>query len=178
MCPECHGEVPLAVQECPLCEYVFEDSSEPIVHLSHEDFIMKEVDLLKKKSPFLWVTPLEGEKTLLATRFNAWGGIFFYNNRYVALGALAKQDARVLAVGEQNVCLSVANDFMNTHESEKTAHKAHDWLYLPPSESQLKWLPEHRENKELNRYKASNLITLKFNTPSINKALKESCRAY
>ena len=175
-CPDCGGEVPLAVQECPLCGCIFvqEKTQEQEIPLSHHEFIMREVDLLKKRSPFLWVDPRDKQKSLLASGFNAWGGIFFHHNQWVALGALQKQPARVLAVGEQNVCLSAANDFMNTHESERTSHKAKDWLYLPPSDNQLKWLPEYRGDKSLNRYQASALMTLKFNTQHIRKALQES----
>lgn len=174
-CPDCGGEVPLAVQECPLCGYIFlqEKTQEQEIPLSHHEFIMREVDLLKKRSPFLWLDSRDKQKSLLASGFNGWGGIFLHNKKWVALGALHKQPARVLAIGEENVCLAAANDFMNAHESEKTAHKSKDWLYLPPSDNQLKWLPEHRDNKNLNRYQASALLTLKFNNTHIHKALKQ-----
>jgi DNA repair protein RadD len=177
-CPECGGEVPLAVHECPLCGYDFratateeQDSGKP---LTREEFVMQEIELIKKRSPFMWIHPSSKDhKVLLANGFNVWSGAFHYNGQWVALGAFKKQPARVLAVGEQNVCLSAANDFMNLHESETTAHKSKDWLHLPPSDAQLQWIPEYRDRK-INRYEAGGLMTLKFNKKYIQQALKEA----
>lgn len=177
-CPECGGEVPLAVHECPLCAYDFtsvkkeeQDSGKP---LTREEFVMQEIELIKKRSPFMWIHPSSKDhKVLLANGFNVWSGAFHYNGQWVALGAFKKQPARVLAVGEQNVCLSAANDFMNLHESENTAHKSKDWLHLPPSDAQLQWIPEYRDRK-INRYEAGGLMTLKFNKKYIQQALKEA----
>ncbi|GAO98027.1 ATP-dependent RNA helicase DbpA [Caedimonas varicaedens] len=177
-CPECGGEVPLAVHECPLCGYDFRatatDEQDARKPLTREEFVMQEIELIKKRSPFMWIRPPEKEsKVLLANGFNVWSGAFFYNGQWVALGAFKKQPARILATGEQNVCLSAANDFMNLHESEQTAHKSKDWVYLPPSEAQLKWIPEYRDRK-INRYEAGGLMTLKFSKKHIMDALKES----
>ena len=171
-CPECAGEIPWAVQECPLCGHIFEQKEKETVFLTHDQFIMKEIDLIRKRSPFMWINP-EHSKLLCANGFNVWSGVFFHNDRWVALGAFKKQPAQVLATGEQNVCLSAANDFMNIHESERTAYKSKDWLSLPPSENQLKWLPEYRD-QPINRYEAGVLMTLKFNNKHIRQALKET----
>ena len=177
-CPECSGDIPLAVHECPLCGYDFtaaqKEEQESRQPLTRDKFVMQQIELLKKRSPFMWIYPPEKEsKVLLANGFNVWSGAFFYNDQWVALGAFKKQPARILAKGQQNVCLSAANDFMNLHESETTAHKSKDWVYLPPSEAQLKWIPEYRDRK-INRYEAGGLMTLKFNKKYIQQALKES----
>jgi DNA repair protein RadD len=175
-CPECGGEVPLAVQECPLCAYVFE--TKPTQYLTRDEFMMKEIDLIKKRSPFMWFEPGDRKQSSLAKGFNVWSGTFYDHGQWVALGAFDKQPARILAKGQQNVCLSAANDFMNLHESESTAYKTRDWLTLPPSEKQIKclqqYLPERLNDPELTRYTANIYITRKFNHSNIQRALKEA----
>lgn len=173
-CPECFAHVPAAVQECPLCGCTFE-SQKKTTYLTRDQFTLREIDLIKKRSPFMWIDPKESN-LLLANGFNVWSGAFYHKGQWVALGAFKKQPAQILATGAQNVCLSAANDFMNLHESESTAHKSKDWLHLPPSETQLHYMPECRD-QNINRYEVGALMTLKFNKKHILQALKESTQS-
>jgi DNA repair protein RadD len=78
----------------------------------------------------------------MATGFNAWGGVFFLNGRWHAVGGGKDLRARLLAVGERTVCMAKADDWLNDHESQDSAHKTRRWLNEPPTEKQLRYLPE------------------------------------
>lgn len=181
-CPDCSGDVPLAVRECPLCGYdftaVIKQEKESRKPLTREEFVMKEIELIKKRSPFMWVNPDSHQQSSFANGFNVWSGIFFVKDQWVALGAFHKQPAQILAAGQQNVCLSAANDFMNLHESERTAYKTRDWLKFPPSDKQLRclaqYVPESLNDPHLTRYTAGIHIIRKFNRSNIQQALREA----
>ena len=164
-CPECAAVVPLGVQQCPLCGYIWERIDESVAPIS--DFIMSEIDLLKRSS-FQWCDLFGDDAALLANGFNAWGGIFFLNGRWHAIGGQQRQRAHLLAIGERTVCLAAADDWLNEHETDETAHKSRSWLRQAPTDKQLAYLPaECRQNFGLTRYQASALITFQFNRQAI-----------
>src|SRR6056297_1272959 len=71
-CPECEATVPLAARQCPICGYEFlSDGAPPL-----ESVVMSEIDLLKRSS-FAWEDLFDDESALMASGFNAWGGVFF-----------------------------------------------------------------------------------------------------
>ncbi len=166
-CPQCNAIVPSATMECPLCGHVWEsgcdrDGSQPL-----GDFVMTEIDLLKRSS-FEW-TDLHGDgAALVANGFNAWAGVFFLNGRWYGVGGAQKKPARLLSVGENMVCLASADDWLNENESDESAHKTRTWLNQPPTDRQLAFLPaEHRMDFSLTRYRASALLTFRFNKSAI-----------
>ena len=170
-CPSCQAEVPLAIRECPLCGHVWEpeeidgDGVEESGALS--DFIMSEVDLLKRSS-FRWVDLFSDDAALVANGFNAWGGIFFLNGRWHAVGGGKGQTARLLSIGERTVCLAASDDWLNENETDESAHKTRSWLNQPPTGKQLQYLPvEYRHDHGLTRYRASALLTFRFNRSAI-----------
>ena len=165
-CPDCGAVVPLATTECPLCGHVWEraDAGE-IAPLG--DFIMSEIDLLKRSS-FRWCDLFGDDAALIANGFNAWGGVFFLNGRWYGIGGLQKQRPHLLAIGERTICLAAANDWLNEHESDETAHKTRRWLNQPPTDRQLAFLPtEYRQDFGLTRYQASALLAFRFNRDAI-----------
>lgn len=165
-CPECGAVVPLATTECPLCGHIWEraDAGE-VAPLG--DFIMSEIDLLKRSS-FRWCDLFGDDAALIASGFNAWGGVFFLNGRWYGIGGLQKQRPHLLAVGERTICLAAANDWLNEHESDETAHKTRRWLNQPPTDRQLTFLPtEYRQDFGLTRYQASALLAFRFNRDAI-----------
>ena len=166
-CPECGAVVPLATTECPLCGHVWEraDAGE-VAPLG--DFIMSEIDLLKRSS-FRWCDLFGDDAALIASGFNAWGGVFFLNGRWYGVGGLQKQRPHLLAVGERTICLAAANDWLNEHESDETAHKTRRWLNQPPTDRQLTFLPtKYRQDFGLTRYQASALLAFRFNRDAIH----------
>ena len=173
-CPECEAIIPAAVMECPLCGFVFtSDEEEAGGSRSAPDplsrFVMTEIDLLARSS-FQW-TDIHGDGgAFIANGFTAWAGAFFLNGRWHAIGGGQNNPARLLSVGEQMVCLASADDWLNTNETDESAHKTRSWLKQPPSEKQLAYLPpECRQDFGLTRYQASALLTFRFNRSAIRR---------
>jgi len=74
----------------------------------------------------------------------------------------------LLAVGDRTVCLAKADDWLNEHESEDSAHKSRRWLNQPATDKQLQYLPpEMRTDFGLSRYQASVLMSFQFNKRAI-----------
>ena len=172
-CPACAAEIPLAATECPLCgEVLLQDAGETgadAVPLS--GFVMTEIDLLKRSS-FAWVDLFGTDDALMATGFTAWGGIFWVDGVWYAIGGAKGERPRLLGVGERTVCLAQADDWLNTHETDESAFKTRGWLRQPPTDKQLKYLPpECRHDFGLTRYRASALMTFGFNKRAIHAAV-------
>ena len=164
-CPEFEAQIPLAVTECPFCGAdLSREISAPI-----DSFIMSEIDLLKRSS-FEWVDLFGDDAALMANGFNAWGGIFFLEGRWHAVGGGKGQASRLLGMGERTVCLAQADDWLNTHETDESAFKSKSWLKQAATEKQLRYLPpECRHDFGLTRYRASALMTFKFNKREIRQ---------
>ncbi len=166
-CPKCGAIVPLACMECPLCGYVWERQPQDFGVLA--DFIMSEIDLLKR-SNFRWCDLFGYDDALMATGFSAWGGIFFLNGRWYAIGGGKDLKPHLLAVGERMVCMAKADDWLNNHETADSAHKTQRWLNEPPTDKQLRYLPEQmRADFGMTRYQASALLAFQFNKSSIQR---------
>jgi DNA repair protein RadD len=166
-CPDCGAIVPLACMECPLCGHVWEREAQDLGVLA--DFVMSEIDLLKR-SNFRWCDLFGHDDALMATGFNAWGGIFFLNGRWHAVGGGKDLRPHLLAVGERTVCMAKADDWLNSHESAESAYKTRRWLNEPPTEKQLHYLPlALRADFGLTRYQASALLAFQFNKSSIQR---------
>ena len=167
-CPSCEATVPLGCRECPLCG--FEWTIDPAEQAeAMDDFVMTEIDLLKR-SNFRWCDLFGCDDALMATGFGAWGGVFFLNGRWHAVGGGKDLQPRLLAVGDRTVCMAKADDWLNDNESLDTAHKTRRWLNEPPSEKQLRYLPPAlRADFGLTRYQASALLAFQFNKSSIQR---------
>ena len=174
-CPECGAIVPLAVQECPLCGYQWPWEGDGVgagETIPLGDFVMSEIDLLKRSS-FRWCDLFGDDAAHVANGFHAWGGIFFLNGNWHAVGGAKQQQTRLLCVGERSVCLARADDWLNQNETDETAHKSRSWLNQPATEKQLKYLPEpHRRDFGLSRYQASAMLTFQFNKGAIHRLVQ------
>ncbi|MCB1371538.1 MAG: DEAD/DEAH box helicase [Rhodobacteraceae bacterium] len=174
-CPGCQAKVPLAASECPLCGHALgaderegESDSAPQPG-SLSGFLMTEIDLLERSS-FAWVDLFDDDAALMANGFTAWGGVFFLEGRWHAVGGARGEATRLLGVGERAICLAAADDWLNEHETDESAFKSKGWLNQPPTEKQLRYLaPEHRQDYGLTRYRASALITFGFNRRAIRQ---------
>ena len=175
-CPDCGAIVPLACMECPLCGYVWQRPPQEFGVLS--DFIMSEIDLLKR-SNFRWCDLFGSDDALMATGFNAWGGIFFLNGRWHAVGGAKDVQPHLLAVGERTVCMAKADDWLNDHETADSAHKTRRWLNEPPTQRQLQYLPQAmRADFGMTRYQASTLLSFHFNKSSIQRLVMAANDTY
>jgi hypothetical protein len=134
-------------------------------------FMMTEIDLLKRSS-FAWVDLYGTDDALMATGFAAWGGIFWLDGVWYAIGGAKGERPHLLGVGERTVCLAQADDWLNTHETDESAFKTRSWLRQPPTEKQLQYLPpECRHDFGLTRYRASALMTFGFNKRAIRQLI-------
>lgn len=182
-CPVCKAEVPHSIMECPLCGYIWEREAGEELPPSSEreplaDFVMSEIDLLKR-SNFRWCDLFGCDDALMASGFNAWGGIFYLNGRWYAIGGGKEMLPRLLAVGERTVCMAQADDWLNEHESQDSAHKSRHWLNQPPTEKQLRHLPPQvRTDFGLTRYQASALLSFRFNKASIQQLVMAANGSY
>ena len=175
-CPDCDAIVPLACMECPLCGHIWEGGPGNVGELS--DFLMSEIDLLKR-SNFRWCDLFGCDDALMATGFNAWGGVFFLNGMWHAVGGVKSLRPRLLAVGERTVCMAKADDWLNDNESADSAYKTRRWLNEPPTAKQLSFLPESmRADFGLTRYQASALLSFQFNKSSIQRLVVAANDAY
>ena len=166
-CPQCDADIPLGCQECPLCGFVFENIDDDSGDIPLSDFVMSEIDLLKRSS-FRWCDLFGDDAALMANGFSAWAGVFFLNGRWYAVGAAKGIEPRLLAIGERMVCLAAADDWLNEHESDESAHKTRRWLSQPPTDRQLAYLPaDYRHDFGLTRYQASALLSFQFNRNAI-----------
>jgi superfamily II DNA or RNA helicase len=158
-CPECGATVPMAVMECPLCGHVWEEQDNPSRGVL-DHFVMSEIDLLSR-SNFRWCDLFGSDDALMATGF-------FLNGRWHAVGGAKGHTTQLLAVGERTVCMAKADDWLNEHESEDSAHKTRRWLNESPTPKQLQYLPpELRADFGLTRYQASALLSFRFNRNAI-----------
>lgn len=165
-CPSCEAEIPISVMECPICGHAF-TPRERAAPLS--DFVMTELDLLKR-SAFQWCDLFGDDAALLANGFHGWAGIFFLEGAWHAVGGAKGEQARLLAIGERLVTLAAADDWLNTYETDETAHKSRRWLREPPTDRQLAHLPPAvRADLGMTRYQASALLTFKFNRQDIRR---------
>jgi hypothetical protein len=100
----------------------------------------------------------------MANGFNAWGGAFFLEGRWHAVGGARQLPPRLLTMGDRTVCLAAADDWLNENETDESAHKSRGWLKESATNRQLAYLPpECRLDYSLTRYKASALLTFRFN---------------
>ena len=183
-CPQCGGEIPATASECSLCGFVFmepeEDEAEDGESQGKDnllgDFVMTEIDLFSQ-SPFLWIDPLDDNSALIACGFQAWAGVFYWEGSWYAVGASNSARPHLLTVGERLIGLAAANDWLNSQESDASAHKSKRWLNEPPTHKQLAILPEkYRMDYGLTRYKASVLITFQFHRNKIRNLVFTAAR--
>ncbi len=89
-CPACQGSVPMGSMTCRLCGYQFLVKDDALAALALgdreilSDFLMTEVELLEE-SPYLWEEVFEG-KVMIATAFDAWAMLVYYNHEWHSLG--------------------------------------------------------------------------------------------
>jgi DNA repair protein RadD len=181
-CPSCAAIIPLASRECPLCGESLVEPEDDRRSVTAPDgdlagFLMTEIDLLKRSS-FEWVDLFGAEDALMATGFTAWGGVFWYEGLWYAVGGGRGQPTRLLGIGERPVCLAQADDWLNEHETDESAFKTRAWLSQPATEKQLRYLsPEQRQDYGLTRYRASALMTFGFNKREIGRLVESAAGA-
>ena len=127
ICPECRAELPLGTSPCPFCGHVWQREIGEKGLL--EEFDLTEIDLLNR-SPFRWCDLFGDDQSLIASGFDAWGGIFFDGEHRHAVGKPRQGRLCHLAIGTRPQVLSAADDFLRGIESTDAANKSRRWLKL------------------------------------------------
>ena len=128
-----------------------------------------EINLLNR-SHFEWVDLFGDDASFISGGFDAWGGVFYLSGKWHSVGGRQKGKSSLLATGSRIVCFAAADDWLNEHETEETAHKTREWLREPPTPKQISTLPsESRLDFNLTRYRASARITFEMNKTKIKE---------
>ena len=171
-CPDCLATVPLACMECPLCGYIWMLTPKDGGVL--KDFVLSEIDLLNK-SNFRWCDLFGCDDAWMATGFNAWGGVFFLNGNWFAIGGGSGITPKLLAVGEKTICIARADDWLNDNETADSAFKTRRWLSEAATQKQMMYLPERlRSDYGMTRYLASAILSFQFNKTAIRRLINNA----
>jgi DNA repair protein RadD len=173
LCPTCSAQVPSICTQCPICGHTWTPERpftiRPMVRKEiHGDFVMVEFQLFLDSSKFRWCKLIGDDNALITTGSNAWGGIFFLDKSWFAVGwsrtagdssKLWKKkhqssepvdDLELLAVGDREKCIQCADDWLNSKEPNESAHyKTNQTLDQPPSDRQMKWLPKEMRTADI-----------------------------
>ena len=173
-CFECNALIALAVKECPLCGADLSVAEQEEKKSELTDFEMTEIDLLTKRSNFLWCDLFNDKSSFMASGFNAFAGVFLLNDSWNAVAGSEVFGIKIIATGSKQICLAKADDFLNEYETYENAYKSKKWLNQPASIKQLNCLPnQYRNDFSITKYKAANLLKFYFNKSVIRKLLFE-----
>ena len=174
-CPQCEGEVPLAVRECPLCGYEFPASVGLGGAELPETLHMRIVQLIDD-SPFRWVQI--NERTRTAGGFGAFtvccemGGLWHalgHRTEGGEDGGRKRHRVVLLCSGDEAVALAAADDYLRLHADASSVGKARSWLDRPVSDRQREHLGSRTP---ANRYEAACMLNLKFGGGRLRKLLE------
>ena len=162
------GDPARPATECPLCGQPFCERTATGAASQLAGFVMTEIDLLKRSS-FAWVDLFGDDAALMANGFNAWGGIFFLDGRWHAVGG-AKGEAPASARHRRAHGLPRRRRRLaeRARDRRERLQDRRPGCSQPPTDRQLAYLPpEIRQDFGLTRYQASALITFRFNKRAI-----------
>ena len=173
-CPECESYVPMGVQECPVCGYLFESEKEEKEELSA--FTMTEYDLMQM-SPFRWIDLFGDGSLRMATGFEGFVGVANTSKISIAFGKRKKGRVRVLAVGGKPQATAAADDFLRDIEDGNAAKKTKRWLDQNMTDTQRNHLST--QGIEVNgfdfswtKYKAACMLSFMWNRSPIEQAVE------
>jgi hypothetical protein len=167
-CPDCSVKLPAATAVCPFCGHEFRSKDEELKGALQE-FVMSEMEMIEA-SPFRW-EPLFDGLVLIANGMKAWATVIEFSDVYYAFGAEEGKPVRRIDYNtDKPMCVASADDFLREHGDTSLCRKSRSWLCMPPTPKQL----EHLQGASMfnvNRYRASCLLTWKWNEAKIKSRL-------
>jgi DNA repair protein RadD len=173
VCPDCQAELPLGTAVCPFCGHLWQRRF-PEKRLL-EAFDLTEIDLLNR-SPFRWCDLFGDDQALVASGFDAWGGVFFDGQHWHAVGKPRRGRLRHVAVGTRAQVLAAADDYLREIETTAAASKSRRWLEDPASAKQIELLrcagyPVSAFDFGLSKYAANCHLSFVWNQAAIKAAV-------
>lgn len=168
-CPDCGLRVPAAVSVCPVCGHEFEQNEQESKEVL-EEFVMSEMDMIEA-SPFRWEALFDG-LVLIANGMKAWASVIEFAGVFYVFGAEEGRPVRRVDFNTDKViCMASADDFLRENGDTSLCRKSRSWLCLPPTPKQLEHLEGSATMFNMNRYRASCLLTWKWNEAKIKSRL-------
>lgn len=175
-CKGCGVLYPPELTECPVCGQEEEDKPARVQSAREalEKFGMTEVEILEA-SPFRWEHLWDGAVSVCSA-MSAWAVVVRSNVdgkvMFTAVGAVDKGKVRLIERSTERLqAIASADDYMRQHGDRDAARKSKTWLSLPPTDRQCEMLGLTGMTFGLNRYKATCLLTWKFQQERIYKAV-------
>ena len=166
-CPECGIQVPAAVGSCPVCGYVFPVRVNGVETI--ESFEMSEMQIIEM-SPFRWES-MYSDAVRMANALTAWGAVIRLGEVYNAIGGVTGGAVTIITrTNSKELALAQADDFLRSNGDRTNSRKTRSWIKLPPTDSQLKHMADV-PMFGMSRYRASCVLTWKFNEARIKKAI-------
>ncbi|MDO8059961.1 DEAD/DEAH box helicase [Candidatus Phytoplasma citri] len=153
-----------------------------------KDVKMKKYDILQN-SNFEWYDLANNKKHYIAG-FHSWAYITHYKNIYIAIGGTKEpKTAKCLFKGNEDNCFAIANDWLNSHETDKSVYKTQYWNthhYTSKQKNYLLRLLKLRQKnkkinfsilfneqkiKNMNKYQMSKIITFLIKYNEIKKII-------
>ena len=166
VCQGCGMEIPMALQSCPSCEFVFD----PVVRREQEakerdeliDFKLTEIDIIEM-SPFRWESLWDGV-VMIANAMSAWSVVVQYDGKHFAVGGKDKdRHAHLIAVSYDRLqAVASADDYLREHGDRDAARKSKRWLTEAASDKQIAALGYPPMTFGINKYRATCELTWKW----------------
>jgi len=166
-CPECGIQVPAATMSCPVCGYIFPVKSNSVETI--ESFEMSEMQIISL-SPFRWES-LFNDAVRMANGLTAWAGVIKLGEVFSAIGAPNGGPVSIITrTNSKELALAQADDYLRSNGDRANSRKTKSWIKLPPTDAQLKHMADV-PMFGMSRYRASCLLTWRFNESRIKKAI-------
>jgi len=177
-CPDCESELPISVEECPICGHVFKEIVDGEDEEERADVRLTEVDVFNN-SPFRWIDLFETGKVLMASGFDAWVTCCAPDGEnWSAIGKVKHQPMRQLALADKPQAVAAADDFLRVNEDNTASKKSKRWMRDPPSMRQLELLQKQgwpaQQDFNMNKYQAACLLNFFWNKEKIENKLFRS----
>jgi DNA repair protein RadD len=166
-CPECGIQVPAATITCPVCGYTFPVRANSVEAI--ESFEMSEMQIISL-SPFRWES-LFNDAVRMANGLTAWAGVIKLGEVFSAIGAPNGGPVTIITrTNSKELALAQADDYLRSNGDRANSRKTKSWIKLPPTDAQLKHMADV-PMFGMSRYRASCLLTWRFNESRIKKAI-------
>ncbi|MDO8078972.1 hypothetical protein OC716_01770, partial [Candidatus Phytoplasma aurantifolia] len=133
-------------------------------------------DILQN-SNFEWYDLANNKKHYIAG-FHSWAYITHYKNIYIAIGGTKEpKTAKCLFKGNEDNCFAIANDWLNSHETDKSVYKTQYWNthhYTSKQKNKkinFSILFNEQKIKNMNKYQMSKIITFLIKYNEIKKII-------